>query len=99
VSTAIHNLRNRIQASRNAAHYYDRGFVDVPINDLERLLDIAEKAPASAVPEVSNEQVELALLASDRTTTQLYHDTDGATVRKAAMRAALVAAFGKGNLP
>jgi hypothetical protein len=85
MSTAIHNLRNRIQASRKAAAYNDRGFVDVPINDLERLLDIAEKVPASAAPEVS-------------ITDEMVWAGCGAvnfTVSEKGMRAALVAAFGK----
>ena len=50
------------------------------------------RAPAPA-PGVGEAMVDAALLASDRTTTRLYHDTDPSTVRRAAMCSALTAAL------
>lgn len=49
-------------------------------------------APAPGVG-VTKAMVDAALLASDRTTTRLYHDTDPRTVRRAAMCSALEAAL------
>lgn len=61
--------------------------------NMRRALALAMPQAGSAPVVISEEMVERALLASDRAITQLYHDTDGATVRKAAMRAALTAAL------